>query len=75
MDAGTPSVPRELARGDNEQTDQAHQLVAVYRAAEMTQFTTFVTRTRNRGSWNRPEVTPSHPGRVSKLHSEEEVPS
>lgn len=63
MDAGTPSVPRELAGGANEQSDQAHRLAAVCCAGEMTQFTTFVTRTGNGRSWSRPEVTPSHPGR------------
>lgn len=75
MDARTPSVPRELAGGANEQSDQAHRLAAVCCAGEMTQFTTFVTRTGNGRSWSRPEVTPSHPGRVSKLHSEEVAPS
>lgn len=75
MDAGTPSVPRELAGGANEQSDQAHRLATVCCAGEMTQFTTFVTRTGNGRSWSRPEVTPPHPGRVSKPHSEEEAPS
>lgn len=70
MDAGTPSVPQEPAGGANEQTDQARWLAAVYCAGEMTQ-----SRTLNGGSWNRPEVNPSCPDRVFKIHSEEKVPS